>query len=117
MDAVVEQALGDIHGRHALGTRRLRKRHDELMGRTAVRIRQLEARVFQSPRQVVGVQRGVFAHPMHALPTEHQRVGERAQQNAGVSGKGRQTANARRQIGVAHPAVRALPVRLDERYR
>ena len=86
--AVVEQALGHVHGRHAPFLGLAAQRDDELVAGAAFGIGQLEPGVAQARHQVVGVEGGVFAHPRHAAAAKHLRVGEGAQQDAGVAHEG-----------------------------
>src|SRR5437588_813955 len=116
MEAVVEQPLGEVHGGDVELARLALERHDELVARGAARIRNVEARGPEARHEVVGIERRVLAHALHAFPSQEPHVDIGAQQHPGVSHEGRQPPDRLRQVRLRQPAV-ALALAADQRNR
>jgi len=85
MEAIVEQALGNIHRGHALLARHFLERQDELVAGTPLRVGGHEAGLAQLSQQVVRIQRREFSYAAHAFAPQHAHVDIGTQQYAGIA--------------------------------
>ena len=102
---VVEEALGEVHGRHVLLLREAREGHQELVRGTAGRIGQVEAGIREALGQVVRVQGRELRDAIEPVAAEHQGIGQRTHQNAGVAHERGHVADGTGELVSVLPAI------------